>query len=215
MYTVYVLRSLKDGRTYIGCTKDIETGEILEVMRDEVWGEGQVEEFEGNWDGHNPRRGLRLISNPYPVVVLRGEGGRLAAALEESRTSFEVYVTPDYQHRPTEIHVGDNKVFNVEDGSKVSVAQAVRDHGLVRGLRRAALLDSRSACMLSPGIHPTREAALDRFNDIILAHVDHRRQYGSLPGRIRNWAEAIVDELPSSLRDTGVVTPHQLRNCIQ
>ncbi|OGE64939.1 hypothetical protein A3I48_04185 [Candidatus Daviesbacteria bacterium RIFCSPLOWO2_02_FULL_36_7] len=24
MYTVYVLRSLKDGKTYIGCTKDIE-----------------------------------------------------------------------------------------------------------------------------------------------------------------------------------------------
>ena len=24
MYTVYVLRSLKDSRTYIGCTKDIE-----------------------------------------------------------------------------------------------------------------------------------------------------------------------------------------------
>ena len=35
MYTVYVLRSLKDGRTYIGCTKDFEnrikehdTGEV-------------------------------------------------------------------------------------------------------------------------------------------------------------------------------------------
>jgi len=24
MYTVYVLKSLKDGRTYIGCTKDVE-----------------------------------------------------------------------------------------------------------------------------------------------------------------------------------------------
>ena len=109
--------------------EQFHAGDILEVMKDEVWKEGQVEEFEGNWDGHNPRRGLRLVSNPYPVVALIGEGGKLAAVLEEGRTSFEVYVTPDYQHRPTEIHVSDNRVFNVEDGSQVLVAQAVREHG--------------------------------------------------------------------------------------
>lgn len=189
--------------------EQFRAGDILEAMRDEVWKEGQVEIFEC-WDSRNPIRGLRLVSDPYPVVALMGEGGKLAAVLEEGRASFEVYVTPDYQHRPTEIHVSDQRVFNIANRSQVSVAQSVRESGLERGLRIAAVLYNRP--LQSAVLHPNEESAVDRFNDTILSHVDYRREYGSFPGSIRVWADAIIGELPSSLKEMGLVTPHELRS---
>lgn len=196
-----------------GVLEKFHAGDILETIRDEVWKEGQVEEFEGNWDRTNPRRGVRLLSDKYPVVELKGQGRKLAAVLGEERTSLEVYVTPDYQHRPTEVHANGWNVFDVKDASKLSIEDAVRQQGLERGLWTTAVMAHHRVTPHSfLGVHPDKEGSIDMFNDAILRQVDQIQQNESFPTQIRAWGERIVSKLPSSLRSTGIVTPQELRD---
>lgn len=195
-----------------GILEKFHAGDILEAIRDDVWQEGQVEEFEGNWDGHNPRRGLRLVSNPYPTVELKGYGRKLAAVLEEERTVMEAYVTPDYQHRPTELHADGRNAYNVKDAGQLSINDAIRQQGLERGLWATVVMGRHRLTVPSAAVHPDKEGSADKFNDAILRQIDQREQNDSFPAGIRVWGEGIVSSLPSSLRSEGVVKPQELRD---
>lgn len=197
-----------------GVLTGLKVSEILEAVRDDVWQEGCIEECESSWSssmsGNITRRGLRLISNPYPMLKVSGRfsSGNLRAEVAEERAALAVYVTPKLPTRKSEVFVEDYPVCNLVLVKAVPVQALVRSLGLEGALYGSLPHHSR---LQTPGIDLESLDIIYRFRSTIYSHVDHRRSCDSLPATVREWSGQVLDKLPAMLSISGFMNSRELR----
>ncbi len=185
--------------------------DTLQLIRDELWHEGQVEEFTQVLD--KTVGGLRLVSEPYPSIKFKGNEENLVAHLAQERATIEAYVTPDVHagfSGTSKLFIDSNNMYVVNDGRfRPSLEDQVKKYGLETGLRG---ITHNRRIRSRVELDPKSEDLEKEFNIGILSVIDILQQNNSFPGQIREWKNGIVDNLPRSLKLTGMATSDELRD---
>lgn len=199
--------------------KRINAREVLKAVRDEVWHEGEIvdikgEELIGLNNTSSYRSGISLVSDPFPLILVKGNkyDRSLSLSRSEGHLSLDVIVTllrGNEGVESTRVSVQDKRSCLITKSEAPDLKELIKGkdlealYAIQQGNNQFGALD----CSFDPG----NSDAYRVFCHSVRSSVDARRENGSLPGQLRNWSEGLIGQLPSMLREEGSMDYLHLR----
>lgn len=192
----------------------LDAQEILEIVKNEVWGEGQVKESTHIGEDH-ASSSLYLHSDSYSVVQLRKRGsyyGRVV--IDTGVTSFNIRAEYYGPEKTGKVIIGERPFLSLRSESPSDIKRLVKEYGLRRGLERVGegplrygFPDSFYGGEMQISGKPEE---IGEFKAFVLKHIEDQIDRKGLPQDIRAYTSAVVEEMPASLKTNREVTLEEL-----